>query len=604
MRDSDVALGPGETSMGRSAENIRKRKLEHAAIRASIADHRANLSKEAVAEEAAYRVQVQPDTPRMRLVRRESGTPGHCRLPVSVRGVAWASDADLGPFPDRVRSCATSAMLASLPRRTSSGGRATPTTESLAVAAKARSSVPAMVSLTRPEPARQSWAAPAGVTSPMSRLPGPHGPVSAGLALPAEGRRAKEVAARTVEIDRLLEVLPHAATVTMSGGKTDPSSIADAELALRANAETFAGAGGAGAAEARRVLKAYLEHRRSTSKPPAEDFPISRAACSLFLKACTDKSRAGDLAGVRKRALQALSRANVRFGVPLDGDIDLGELKVRGKRRKKAAVTAPDLPLRVVAFAELAARRGMGECLRPVEAALRHFDRSVCFLNCLGSRLGNFENLRELKLQKIAGEECVVGITDLKDGSIGCWAAFPLVGIAADMQVWAGEHVRDVNARGVFPAHKKGCFDEGAMPLPQVRKLLVGLAVRAGYGAAMATALAKGHGPRHIGPCFGKRLMWSTEARAEFGMWNEGHEELYWCSIANRIQKRVRETGFLAAERYAQPAKQQVQMRVFADMRRAIVSLIDCTSPESMPWQNEYLIEDSCYVDSMYYKKH
>jgi hypothetical protein len=45
-------------------------------------------------------------------------------------------------------------------------------------------------------------------------------------------------------------------------------------------------------------------------------------------------------------------------------------------------------------------------------------------------------------------------------------------------------------------------------------------------------------------------------------------------------------------------------MRVFADMRRAIVSLIDCTSPESMPWQNEYLIEDSCYVDSMYYKKH
>ena len=79
---------------------------------------------------------------------------------------------------------------------------------------------------------------------------------------------------------------------------------------------------------------------------------------------------------------------------------------------------------------------------------------------------------------------------------------------------------------------------------------------------------------------------------------------MFWCERAQSIRNRVRVRGMLSCQRYAQPAKQQVQMRVLAEMRRAIVSLVDCSVPSAMPLMNCDLVEDGAYVASPYYKKH
>ena len=73
---------------------------------------------------------------------------------------------------------------------------------------------------------------------------------------------------------------------------------------------------------------------------------------------------------------------------------------------------------------------------------------------------------------------------------------------------------------------------------------------------------------------------------------------------SHAVQKRVRQKGLLSSVRYAQPAKQQVQMRVFADMRRAIRSLVDCKVPGDMALRNQDLICDDKYTSSPFYKKH
>jgi hypothetical protein len=169
------------------------------------------------------------------------------------------------------------------------------------------------------------------------------------------------------------------------------------------------------------------------------------------------------------------------------------------------------------------------------------------------------------------------------------------------------EHLQEVNRRGAFPRVHRGGSSftvEGAAPIKYVRDRLRDLGVRAGYTPSEAIELGRGHGPRHLAACFGARLMWSFEARAEFGMWNEGSHELYWDPRNQRVCTRVREVGLRAAQRYAQPAKQQVQMSLFAAMREAIVSVVKPGPYREMALRNEDLVHDCEYVQSSYYKLH
>jgi hypothetical protein len=103
-----------------------------------------------------------------------------------------------------------------------------------------------------------------------------------------------------------------------------------------------------------------------------------------------------------------------------------------------------------------------------------------------------------------------------------------------------------------------------------VRDRLVELGERAGYSKAEAKLLASRHGPRHIATCFGARFNWTYETRAEFGMWNDGEDEVYWDGGLQRVLKRTRTISMTSVHRDAQPAKQQVQMRLFAAMKSAI----------------------------------
>ena len=355
------------------------------------------------------------------------------------------------------------------------------------------------------------------------------------------------------------------------------------------------GVSGAACDAARCIHASYIAFRRASGGAESGDFPITRAACTNFVASMCARSKSNNKASIRKRVLRALTAARDRFALPLATDVDLSALRVRAQRMRYVKLTI-DLPLRLVVFAEEAATHGVG--------VQGHYDRSFVFLCAIGARLGNFQGLTDLKIETISEEKCVTGRMDLKDGSTGCWCGFPVSGLGGDMGAWVQEHVDAVNEKGVFPAIARGGRSfgpEGMAELSTVRARLSKLAVRAGYAPDIAKKIIKGHGPRHIGPAFGSRLMWSQPARAEFGMWAEGDVEAVWDPAAKCMNLQKREKQELSSARYAKPAKQQVQMRLFAEMRRAIRSLVDCGSYQSMPMVNNELIPDANYVNSEWY---
>ena len=87
-------------------------------------------------------------------------------------------------------------------------------------------------------------------------------------------------------------------------------------------------------------------------------------------------------------------------------------------------------------------------------------------------------------------------------------------------------------------------------------------------------------------------------------MWNEGKHELYWDSAMGQIRFKERVVSMLSSQRYSQPAKQQVQMRLFAAIKCAIVALVKPVQHNHMAMRNEDLLHDSVYVESVYYKQH
>ncbi len=49
------------------------------------------------------------------------------------------------------------------------------------------------------------------------------------------------------------------------------------------------------------------------------------------------------------------------------------------------------------------------------------------------------------------------------------------------------------------------------------------------------------------------------------------------------VRSRARQRGVLSSQRYAQPAKQEVQMRLFADVKLAIKEMVGQSSYRQLP---------------------
>jgi hypothetical protein len=393
----------------------------------------------------------------------------------------------------------------------------------------------------------------------------------------------------------------------MASGNIDPSSIELAREAMASNADQMGGKLGAACDAVRRQIASYVLWCNERRLPLERRRPMTKAACTAYVGAVVRQSRAEDKPGVRARVLANLLMARKRFALPIGEDVDLVDLRVRQKGKGQAK-TAEDMPLRMVCFMEESSCAIHRECDQHARV-VQHYDRSSYFLSCLGVRLGNFLDLRELVIEYVIGYECVTGRLDTKDGSIGCWCGFPIIGLARDIRNMVADHVRDVNARGAFPKLRKqrggyAFAAEGAATPAFVRDRLVELGERAGYSKEKAKLLASGHGPRHIAACFGARFNWTYAARAEFGMWNEGEDEVYWDMGLQRVLKRTRPIGMTSVQRYAQPAKQQVQMRLFAAIKSAIRDTIQPEGYSDMPMRNVDLVPDSAYVESVYYRMH
>ena len=382
-------------------------------------------------------------------------------------------------------------------------------------------------------------------------------------------------------------------------------SRAEALEALQLSCAAHAGAKGATCDLVRNIISSYRSTRRERRYPPETDFPIREVGLKIFIgdreREARGRQRKRPLVkgGVRKHVLGAM-RSGIKFGLRVASDVDFSSLKQRTRRRLPA--TAPDTPCRVIASLESDAR---GDGPRVLSEGEKFLARSFVWAEAADARLGDFESAWGARVSDTPDGPVVCGWMDTKDGSEGCWWGFPAMGITGPLS-WSAEHAEAVRRAGcMFPKVTASgavspASDSSAASLSAVRKAKAAAAVRGGMPAGIAATLVKGHGGRHVSVCFARKLVWSAPARAEFGMWAEGDEDLRWDGTKMVLVPRTR--GLTCSQRYSMPAAQETQLRLRRSIVSAIAGLYAGMEWESVPWDNS--LSDARVEASPWYKYH
>jgi hypothetical protein len=131
----------------------------------------------------------------------------------------------------------------------------------------------------------------------------------------------------------------------------------------------------------------------------------------------------------------------------------------------------------------------------------------------------------------MAGQLMLVGVMDMKDGSVAAWWCIAAEGLSGAWP-WLPRWVDTVNARGyMFARYTAPAGDVFRALCYQQAEADLGL-VRVAYGCMLhrteqrfprvvVSDMSKPtcHGPRHWCPLWARLFMWSLPAREELGRW-------------------------------------------------------------------------------------
>ena len=339
----------------------------------------------------------------------------------------------------------------------------------------------------------------------------------------------------------------------------------------------------------------YTSYRRAEGLPWELDFPIPPAEQVAFEAWRQRSSRAASghtvVASVREQSI----RAAAYFGYPLDKHTTLlckAPKKVHVPGGAKPADPPPDEAILVM---ELEAAAGVSPA--------SEYAAALAVMAWSRARLEDFATARELRIECMAGQQMLVGVMDMKDGSVAAWWCIAAEGLSGAWP-WLPRWVDAVNARGyMFARYAAPAGDVFRAQCYQQAEADLGL-VRMAYGSMLhrteqrfprvvVSVMSKPtcHGPRHWCPVWARLFMWSLPAREELGRWLGDMEIILLPGEVRHTKQRA--SRDICAVRYAADAARALQARLAVDLLHAIRAVLP---------RDEYVMDR--IVGSAHYKLH
>ena len=361
-----------------------------------------------------------------------------------------------------------------------------------------------------------------------------------------------------------------------AAARTSPSA---ANMAVRLHCERHGGTAGVHLRTCLQLWNGdngYVAYRRQGNLPLDLDYPIPPAEQVAFEAWRLRNSRAASGHTVVRSVRAQSVKAATYFGYPLDTNTAL-LCKAPKRVDIPGGATPADCPPDEVIFTmEVEAAVGVSPA--------SEYAAALAVMAWSRARLEDFATARDLRLETMADQLMLVGVMDMKDGSVAAWWCIIAAGLTGEWP-WLPRWVAAVNARGYMFARYSACKGdvflatcytcaEASLPLIRLAYAAMLRRTASRFQRVNLASMVKptAHGPRHWIPVWAQLFMWSLPAREELGRWLGDMEYLL---LPGEVRHTCRRgSKAICAVRYAADAARTVQARLAVDILRAIRSVL------------------------------